>query len=274
MNNEIADKSILGKLRSLSKNRNDVIRGVYNLEKFIYTHQFVQSQKTMNTPDIKQEASQVGAIKKKKTNRKPLHVMDKVKHDLQEDFLPITSDGFDQANNQKDLCMFHLGNERYVVVNEFNGKMLIHIRQYDMDAKRTVRYPTKRGITLNVEKFKKLEELCVRDINECIKEVQEGKHVNYRYHLGGNVFVTVQSEWPSVNIRKWFLPPGESKELPTKKGIALTFEQWSFIKGAINLVKGLLKEQWDSTVFCEFSEDHQNQLGFLRCSNPNEYMNY
>ena len=245
------------------------------------------------TPQISlgSEVSQAGPVKKERKKLR-LEVLNKVKRNLGDDFEKslredenardgfesnlVMDDGSKTFQDGVQLCMFHLGGERYVVAQPFNGKMLIHIREYGMDSKRTVRYPTKRGIALDLEKFKKMAELCHDDVNRAIEDSKAGKPVDYRHHLGSNIYVTVQSGWPSVNIRKWFLPKDAAEVVPTRKGMALTFEQWSFMKGAMDLVKQLLREQWDKVIFCEFSEDHQNQLGFLRCSNcnPNEYMCY
>lgn len=92
--------------------------------------------------------------------------MDQAKRDLHKDVAPkiiednVTHDllieeiDFAKKNDYK-LFMFYLGNESYVVTSKFNGKMFIHIRQYEMDSKRTVGYPTKLGITLSLENFRR-----------------------------------------------------------------------------------------------------------------------
>ncbi|KAJ8303808.1 hypothetical protein KUTeg_018731 [Tegillarca granosa] len=155
-----------------------------------------------------------------------------------------------------ELCKFGLGENRFVGHNGL--------------------YPTKKGIALDLERLKKIDELCYKDVNDCIKAYKQRETVDYIYHLGENVYVSIKNGYPVVNIRKWFLPEGQKEILPTKKGIALTFRQWEFFRGAIDLVSQMLKDELKKVSYCEYSLDHLNQMGFLSCSrcNPNYYRDY
>ncbi|KAJ8319636.1 hypothetical protein KUTeg_002816 [Tegillarca granosa] len=179
-----------------------------------------------------------------------------------------------QIQDNVDLCCIHLGDDRYVVAKQFNEKMMIHIRQYVRN-KRGL-YPSKVGICLDLEKWLKLDLCCYRDVSECIESYKSNQNVDYRYHLGENVNVSIKTGFPVVHIRKWFLPEGQESVVPTRKGIALTFAQWDQMRCAINFVAELLKEQLATVTFCELSDDHLNQMGFFQCRrcNPNHYMDY
>lgn len=170
-----------------------------------------------------------------------------------------------EQDDNIELCRFDLGSDRYVVAKKFNGKIQVHIREYAKGANGL--YPTKKGIALDLEKWKQIDELYYKDVTECIEKKED-----YKQHLGENVYVSVQKGYQCVNIRKWFLPPDETSIVPTRKGIALTFQQWNNFKGAIDLVGKILKDQLDEIEFC----DHQNQMGFFTCTkcNPNDFMNY
>ncbi|KAJ8310817.1 hypothetical protein KUTeg_012682 [Tegillarca granosa] len=179
-----------------------------------------------------------------------------------------------QIQDNVDLCCIHLGDDRYVVAKQFNGKMMIHIRQYVRN-KRGL-YPSKVGIGLDLEKWLKLDLCCYRDVSECIESYKSNQNVDYRYHLGENVNVSIKTGFPVVHIRKWFLPEGQESVVPTRKGIALTFAQWYQLRCAIDFVAQLLKEQLATVTFCELRDDHLNQMGFFQCRrcNPNHYMDY
>lgn len=175
-----------------------------------------------------------------------------------------------------EICNFHLGDERYVVAKPYKGKMQVHIRQFEIGDRG--RYPTTRGVALNLEKWKKLEEVYVKDIDYIVENFRHGeeKTLNCKIHLGSNIYITVKHPIARVDIRCWWLPQDRDEVVPTKKGISLTFAQWDNLKNSMTLIKELLSEELEEVVFCENSNDHLNQMGYLSCSNcnPNEYMSY
>ena len=75
--------------------------------------------------------------------------------------------------------MFQLGNSgKYVCVNEFEGKVLIHVRKYfEEDGDRLI--PTKKGIALNLSEWgvlKRSIQLIERDIEKKTMELQPVNH--------------------------------------------------------------------------------------------------
>jgi len=173
----------------------------------------------------------------------------------------------------KQVCQLNISSNRYVVAKEFQGRMLIHVRVYENSRKGQL-IPTKQGIALDLEKWKKIHTWCAGTVDEAVTDYKQGsKQVNYERHLGNNYYISVKSGYPVVDIRKWFLPEGENEVKPTKKGIALTFGQWEKLKETNKIIEEKLGEQLDQVEFCELSTDHQNQMGALQCPNcnPNGY---
>lgn len=175
----------------------------------------------------------------------------------------------------ENTCQLDIGKNCYVVTKRFKDNMLVHIRTYEHRQDGST-FPTKRGIALDLQKWKKLEEYCVKDVDKCIRDYEDGKPINYMYHLGRNYHVSIKTGFPCVDIRSWFLPNNSENICATRKGIALTFLQWNKLKDAMSVVKEFLGTELDNVTYCEYSDDHQNQEGALRCRecNPNGYLNY
>ena len=193
--------------------------------------------------------------------------------DNTEHCMKTRSDQDRDPQQQQQLCQIDIGNDCYVVGNTFKGQMLIHVRKYDRRNDGTL-FPTKKGIALNLEKWKKLQYCYLENIDSALEQYRDSKPVDFLVQLGGNYHVSVKSGFPLVNIRRWFIPEGRQELPPAKTGIALTFLQWQKIKSARTLVEELLNGELNKVSFCE--ESHQNQEGTLTCSNcnPNDFMNY
>ena len=169
-----------------------------------------------------------------------------------------------KGDQQEQLCQIDLGNK---------GLMLIHVRTYDRRDDGTL-FPTKKGMALNLEKWKKLQYCFLENVDSAVGQYQDSKPVDLFIHLGGNYHVSVKNGYPLVNIGGWFVPEGLETLTPTKAGMALTFLRWEKLKSAMLLVEELLNGELDNVNFCE--ESHQNQVGALACSNfnPNDFMNH
>ena len=194
-------------------------------------------------------------------------------YDNTEHWMQTRSDQDGDHHQQQQLCQIDIGNACYVVGNMFKGQMLIHVRKYDRRNDGML-FPTKKGIALNLEKWKKLQYCYLENIDSALNQYRDSKPVDLTLHLGGNYHVSVKSGFPLVNIRRWFVPGDRQELTPTKTGIALTFLQWEKLKSAMPLVEELLNGELDKVSFCE--ESHQNQEGALTCSNcnPNDFMNH
>ena len=98
-------------------------------------------------------------------------------------------------------------------------------------------------------------------------DVKRGKkNINYKVHLGGNMYLQVNSPYQGVSIRQ-FKNIGDANAvniIPDKSGIFLLIPEWN------NFIK--LNEELDtdipeliSTTTCSDQTDHCNQEGYYTC---------
>lgn len=99
------------------------------------------------------------------------------------------------------------------------------------------------------------------------------KKEELNYHIGSNVFCTIQQDNPCVNIRQYWRPTDkEIMIVPTKRGLCLRPVEYRALKSHIAEIEKVIPEL-ESLVPCFSRDDHMNQLGMLQCStcNPLEY---
>ena len=63
-------------------------------------------------------------------------------------------------------------------------------------------------------------------IEGAIGNFLNNKEVKLTQHLGGLIYVSVQSPYYSVDVRKFWIVPDNNKLHPTKIGIPLTFDEY------------------------------------------------
>ncbi|KAL4231824.1 hypothetical protein ACF0H5_009400 [Mactra antiquata] len=83
-------------------------------------------------------------------------------------------------------------------------------------------FPTKNGAALKPVRWNSFVSN-LDDIEEAKKGLSAEEIFDFKHHLGGNWYVGVNSNFPCVNIRKFWLPEGEQDIVPSRKGITLTF---------------------------------------------------
>ena len=155
---------------------------------------------------------------------------------------------------------------RLVTVKEWNGEIRVDIRECGVD------YPTKKGISLNMSRWKRFC-MCTPDIEKIMVQLTQGvrKNLEFKHHIGGNVQVTYQplGQFPFIDIRQFWIPEGEEELKPTRKGISLTFAQWEDLVQSIEDIEKAIPELTD---FIPCPDAHQNQEGALHCleCNPNQ----
>jgi hypothetical protein len=166
------------------------------------------------------------------------------------------------------LCKLELGNDRFVeVYSTKDNEHRIDLREW-VRGQNTF-YPTKKGVSFNLEIFKTLA--LSWDLIDTTLE--KGDELNY--HLGSNIMCTIQKDNPCVNIRKFWQPPNEQNLVPTKKGLCLRPAEYRALKTHQDEIEKIVP-QLNTLVPCFMRDDHSNQLGMLQCStcNPQEYMNW
>ena len=130
----------------------------------------------------------------------------------------------------------------------------------------------KKEFSLTLRRFQQVLR-SLEDIKQAVKDHQDGKEVHYMKHLGANRYVQVNTGFRVVDLREFWLPEGKNTVQPTRRGIALKFEEFETL---IQLDFERILPELKTTTPCMFSEDHQNQLGYLMCAecNPDDYMNW
>ena len=124
-------------------------------------------------------------------------------------------------------CSLELGNQRYIEVCSLNnGEHRIDLREFKQTEK--YKFPTKRGISLSLELFKSLA------LATDMVDTAMNKNEVLNYHIGGNIFLTVRSDNPCVNIRKYWKPENEENLVPTKKGICLRPAEYVNLKSHVS----------------------------------------
>jgi hypothetical protein len=81
---------------------------------------------------------------------------------------------------QEPLLREHLGRKWYLVITVFQGETKVHLRVYEQRQEDGTLYPTRKGIALDLEKWKKLSELCREDIDAAIEHHEAEMPVSYK----------------------------------------------------------------------------------------------
>lgn len=167
-----------------------------------------------------------------------------------------------EANSPKpSQCFIEIGPKRFVKNTVFRDEQRIDIREYSGLAG----FPTKKGISLKLYNWVDLVSWA-DSIEAKVIELVRGLTVKQKWHLGSNIFASIDSEFNNcIDIRQWFLPEGENDVMPTKKGIALPISQWHNLRDTIGPMEKFIPELAQLEP-CNLSDDHKNEIGFLRCN--------
>jgi hypothetical protein len=109
-------------------------------------------------------------------------------------------------------------------------------------------------VELNVSQMACL--LMVSDhIDVLINDIIQEKEIDFTSHLGSGKYVTLNSKYHSVDIRKWIVIQGEEKPIPSAHGVCFLFEEWDIFRSFLSEVEALpgIKEQLKP---CYLSHDH------------------
>ena len=166
----------------------------------------------------------------------------------------------------------NIGASRYLTVKTWQDGVRIDIREWNAGDEEATLRPTKKGVSLTCMRWKELL-FHAADIDEAVENVVNNRSENFtlRKHIGGNFYVTVQNGFPTVDIRKFFMPPGKEELVATRKGIALKISEWEVLKERRSLVEFNVPEL-ANVMRCMDRGDHMNQEGAIQCleCNPND----
>jgi len=103
-----------------------------------------------------------------------------------------------------------------------------------------------------------------------MKNLVAGDPVAYKVYIGGAYYVSITSGLYCIDIRKWFVPYGETDVKPTRQDIALRLRKWTTMRNIIDAVNNAYPSL-GTALPCYLSEDHQNQVGALQCRECNPF---
>ena len=140
--------------------------------------------------------------------------------------IPATADILQMAAQIIDIQRLKraLGGNRYLEIKELNGSKRVDIRFWKDDT-----VPTKEGVSLQLDQWKAL---CnISDvIDDFLTKIIEKEPVEWRYHIGDDVFDTIKAPYVCVHIRRHFVLKDEWTYHPTRRGVALHFGEWKELK--------------------------------------------
>ena len=173
-----------------------------------------------------------------------------------------------QYDNKFSACLG--GDDTFVTVSDYKDNVYIHIRKYDTNEDGKL-FPTKKGAALIPCRWNEL----LMSIDDIKKAVPAFRSESYSKHLGGNWYVSVSKDIACVDIRRFWQPEEGQDVVPTRKGIGLRFTEFEELVKLLDEINSYVPELAD-VIPCLSREDHQNQLGALKCSecNPNDCQNW
>lgn len=102
------------------------------------------------------------------------------------------------------------------------------------------------------------------EVSEKVDRLNKPGEFEYKSHLGGGLYCTVQSGCFSVHLRKYFVPNDKIYPIPTKKGIALSLAEWRKLIVHLKTIREEFPDLSDAKP-CYFDTFHSNQEAALSC---------
>lgn len=117
---------------------------------------------------------------------------------------------FDAVNNVE--LSFKAGTNRFLTVNDLR----VDLREWVVPSHRT-----KKGITFTLARWKHFTHL-IDEIDQAATKLwaDDPELEMKKWHLGGNVFVTVNPEYSVVDIRNFWVPEGQTELTVTRRGLS------------------------------------------------------
>mmetsp|Transcript_19742 Transcript_19742/g.38216 ORF Transcript_19742/g.38216 Transcript_19742/m.38216 type:complete len:321 (+) Transcript_19742:35-997(+) len=144
-------------------------------------------------------------------------------------------DGESKADSQETANVWILSSKRKVKLDRFRSRLLISIREFYI--KDGEEKPGRKGIALTPDQWSKLYG-CMGEIDE---KLQKGELTDWDLSARRKARVTKFKDLIMVDLREVYTKDG--KELPGKKGISLTIEQWNKLVKASKGVDEAVKRE-------------------------------
>lgn len=146
----------------------------------------------------------------------------------------------------------------------------VFLTTWEVEGGKTVRSKSK-SVFFNLFRWKTLCDFA-EDVDQQIQRCKFHQTVEHRLHLGGNLHVTISSEWNKVDIRFWYVPENETELKPGKPGISLEFQEWDVLNQCMRESYELLG--LDKLQSCIYQPVHQSVLEAMNCKEchpPNRF---
>ena len=122
-----------------------------------------------------------------------------------------------------------LGGGRYAELTEWNGTKRVDLRFWETD-----KVPTKAGVSLTLPQWKILCDAADL-VDDLIQRVKDREPVDWRYHLGEDIYVIIKAPASTIHVRKYYVPNGEWTLFPTRSGVTFTPYEWKELKKTISV---------------------------------------
>ena len=138
-----------------------------------------------------------------------------------------------------------LGDSRYVSMNVNRDVM---IGDHDNSGKRAL---------LTAPRWVRLVEQ-MDEIDSAVERAATLKPTQYKFHVGGNWFISVSDKMPFVDIRHWYQKGDKTNLRPTLVGNALTFTQCNVLKEVAKL--DVMKKEFEDVKSCWHISQQEEEL--------------
>lgn len=186
---------------------------------------------------------------------------------------------------------------KHMLLQFFLGSFLLHIRNFAEDFLRGVVFPTKRGVALTRQQVCDLlsyadaiiEYMEGRGRNDLVPEADEDGMYDddasatgasrssiqppsdLRYHIGLNCFAVAKPEWNAVDLRVYWIPEGQTKLLPTRRGVMLKLEEFKRVKRQLHELYGVWRGLRNLQPCWSTHDSIKSQSSCEHCS-PNRFI--
>jgi len=118
-------------------------------------------------------------------------------------------------------------------------------------------------------------------VNEQVKKVLRGNDsIDFHHHIGGGLYVSVNSDYKRVDIRKFYKPNGqcnvddndEKDVKPTRVGVSLKLDEWAHLWSLVDVINGAYPSLAEVQP-CYYGNNHLNQMEWLECTECHPFTN-
>ncbi len=157
---------------------------------------------------------------------------------------------------------------KLVRVARFKGDLGVDMRCLDSDG-----LFTRKGIRLSLPRFRVLMEHHLHDITELALLALSQPVLETRWHLGGNIYASVQSKPPIFDIRQFWKPDDEDQARPTKRGFATHLANFPRLREILEKCREFAAEEYNAAIPCRERAEHVEQGQIFSCEecNPDGY---